>query len=231
MKRKLIITIVSIVLLACIAVAVTLIFRGKEEPQQSTNEGTTETQLTEKANWLTVDTLSKLEELAKEINVSIEYDVEDAYVSTLPFGDGDAFYAYKFDSEKNITGLNIGYVVVASKEENETYRMDDIDAEQLSARVKTLFDWISEFLKVQIGNEFYIITDEGEILPPDETASFQHIIDGTAFLELRILDVDGSVWVLNMELAGAYNIIYCTFEHCPSDSDAAKIPCNVAIEQ
>ena len=231
MKRKLIISIVSIVLIACIACVVAFFFRGEEEPGQNPSEGASETQLTAKANWLTVDTLPKLEELAKEINASIEYDVEDAYISALPFGDGDAFYAYKFDAEKNITGLNIGYVVVASKEENETYRMEDIDAEQLSVRVKTLMDWISEFLNVQIGNEFYIITTEGEILPPDETASFQPIIDGTAFLELRILDVDGSVWVLNMELAGAYNIIYCTFEHCPSDSDAAKIPCNVAIEQ
>lgn len=230
MKRRLII-IASIVLIACIACALFFILREKEEYQQSPNGGATETQLTAQDNWLTVDTIPKLEELAKKNDVEIEYDVEDAYVSDLPFSDGDAFYAYSFNADKQITGLNIGYVIVASTEENEAYVMEDIDAEELSGRVKTMMDWISEFLNVQIGSNFYIITNEDDILPVAETNSYQHIIDGTAFLELRILDVDGSVWVLNMELAGAYNIIFCTFEHCSSESDAAKIPCNVAIEQ
>ena len=114
------------------------------------------------------------------------------------------------NENKKVVGLSIGHILVSSTESNSTYAMETIDAQELLKRVRGVTDWISEVLNVQIDNEFYIITTEGDILLVDEVNSYQHILEGNAFLELRILDTDGSVWVLKIELVGSYNIISCS---------------------
>lgn len=228
MKKKTVI-IVAIICILGILLGGVMIYTLNNHKNDVT-DGSETGQFGDKDDWLTVDTIPKLENLAKKNNINIEYEAEYAYLSGLPFADGEAFYSYEFDENKLITGLNIGYKLVKSTEVNESYEMETIDEEELAYRVDIVMDWLSKSLNVEIGNNFYIITDDGDILSGDGTASYQQIIDGTAFLELRILDVDGSVWVLSIELIGTYNIISCTLEHCAADSDAAKIPCYVAIE-
>lgn len=232
-KSKLLIIIATVLVLGAV-VTCFFVFRGDDGSSQTPNNGdptASNIEVSEKVNWLTVDTLPKLEALAKEFNATIEIDVEDAYVGGLPFAEGDASYNYKFDSDRNIVGLSIGHILVGSIEEDNKYTMEEIDAQELSERVRGVLDWITELLNVKIGNKFYIIANEGDILPVEDENSYQRIIEGTAFLELRILDVDGSVWVLEIESIGGYNIVSCVLEHSPADSNEAKIPCNVAIEQ
>ena len=229
-KNKIIMIIISVVLSIGIVGAGLFLFREKNDSQQMLNNNSSTDEISQNDNWLTVDTVAKLEGLAKKIGVSVEYDTENIYVSDLPFAEGDASYCYKYDEDKKITGLSIGYVLVTSTEDGEEFTMEKIEAQELSNRVKTVMDWITEMLKVKVGNQVYIISSDGEILSVEEVNSYQKIIDGTAFLELRIYDTDDSVWVLNIELIGGYNIISCVFEHFPANSDEAKIPCNVTIE-
>lgn len=233
-KSKLLIIVIAAVLVLGAVVTCFFLFRGDEGSSQTPNNGdslASDNEVSEKDNWLTVDTIPKLEALAKKNNITIELDVEDAYVGGLPFAEGDASYNYKFDSDKKIVGLSIGHILVGSIEADDNYTMEEIDAQELSKRVRAVFDWISEFLSVQIGNKFYIIANEGDLLPVEDENSYQRIIEGTAFLELRILDVDGSVWIMVIESIGGYNMVSCVLEHHPSDSSEAKIPCNVAIEE
>ncbi len=230
MNKKILLIIISVVLILGIACTVFFVFGRNTQTQHSPGEDINIEKQIDKVDWLSVSTTAELEELASKNDKTIEYDLEYAYVSELPFGSSVASYSYKFDSEKNIIGLNVGCVIVGSTETEEAFMMDEIDAQELNNRVIAVMDWVSDNLNVVIGNEYYIITDEGEILDITDVDSYQSIIDGSAFWELRILDTDGSVWVMTIEMIEGYNIISCIFEHCPSDSAEANIPCNVTIE-
>lgn len=227
---KKVIIIVSILLVAGLIGASFLIFGGRDDSQQNYKGDSSEVTLTEKDNWLTVDTIPKLEELVKKNKLEIELDSEYAYVPKLPFGDGDASYNYKYNSDGSIIELSIGHVLVDSTESNGSNIMENIDAQELLNRINVVKEWIREFLNVDIGNRFYIFSYDGSILSIDEMDSYQKILNGSAFMESRILATDNSVWVLNVEMINGPNIVSCTLNHYSADSEEAKIPCNLAIE-
>lgn len=222
---------ITIAMLLAIGIAVLFFVFGRDNNTEQKQETDPPSDiLTAKDNWLTVDTVPKLEELAKKYNITIDFDSEYAYISQMPFADGEASYNYRFTSEGNIVELSIGYVLVDSTESGDANVMENIDEQEFQNRINTVNDWIEEFLEVKIDNKFYIFSYDGSILPLDDVASYRKILDGTAYMELRILDADGSVWVLNIEMLKGYNIVFCTFDHCSADSDEAKILCYVAIE-
>lgn len=231
MNKKKLLIIILILLVIGVFIACFFVLGERDKLQQKQDGDSSAVALTGNDNWLTVDTISKLEELTKKNNLEIEFDSEYACVSGLPFADGNASYNYKFSSGGDISELSIGYVLVNSIESGETNIMEDIDGQELSSRINVVKDWITDFLDVKIGNKFYIFSYDGRLLAVDEVSSYQKILNGSAFLELRILDIDGSVWVLNIEMIKGYNIVSCIFDHYPADSDEAKISCNVAIGQ
>ncbi len=224
-KKKLLIIIIAVVLtLSSFIVFLCLDNKGDNESDGELSNTTSD------ISWFKTVSLSELESLAEKTDKKIEYNAQDVYVMDLPFGEKTSTYNYRIDSNETIVGLNIGTILVDSTAKGEEFIMDDVSAQELSDSVNILLGWISDTLNVTIANNFYVFSDNGDMLAVDEISSYQEIIDGTAYLELRILDVDGSVWILYVEKMHGYNVIYCTFEHCMADSDEAKIPCNVSIE-
>lgn len=230
-KRKVIIAVVmALVLLAVIVCVCLFLFGGQDHSQIVKDDHTTEGELTYNDNWLTFDFVEELEIFVKQRELSIQYDMDNAYVSDLYFADGLTTYCYDIGENGKITGLNVGYILVDSVQSGETFTMEEITGPELFDRVDSVMDWVSIMLNVEVENEFYIIATDGNLLPVEEADSYQQIIEGHAFLELRILDTDDSVWVLTVEKIEGYNIISCVFRHCPADSNDAKIPCNIAIK-
>lgn len=231
-KKKLLVIIISIVLIAClIGVYFVFFHQSANNNPIDYEKGKIKSGVIDADKWLKVSSLDELEKLTKQAEKEIEYGSAEAYISELSFCNGTADYNYDLDSDNNIVGLSVGYILVDVKEDSESYIMEDITSEELSIRVDAVMKWLSDNLKVNIGNNYYIISSDGKILETEDNSSYQEILDGTAYLELRILDVDDSVWVLNIEKVQGYNIISCILEHCPADSEEAQLPCDVAIEQ
>lgn len=231
MKKKiLLIIIVATVLIGGLIASYFVFFNDDnkrwKQPENGVETGDTITP----ENWLRVTTLSELEGLSKKTDKKIEYGQEDVYVSDLPFGEGTATYGYRISSNENVLGLNIGKIIVSSTETNNTFVMEEITVQQLRERIDAVLCWVSEVLNVKIGTDFYITTDNFDMLSIEDDASYQQILDGTAVLDLRILDSDESVWVLEIGKVQGYNIISCTFEHCMADSEKAQLACYVAVE-
>lgn len=225
-KKKLFIIIISILFI--VGLIVVFISLNKEETKNKDDITSQETVLD--INWFRASSVSELKDFAKKTDKKIEANGSDIYVSDLTFGESTATYNYRVDSNDTIIGLNVGALLVSSKEENGEFVMEDVSAQELSDRINILLGWISDTLDVTIADNFYIFSENGEMLSIENEESYQQILDGTAYVELRILDADGSVWILYVERMFGYNIISCTFEHCMADSDEAKIPCNVSIE-
>lgn len=230
-KKKLIVIIVIIVLvlIGCLIGSYFLFFHTEDVRNSSGGKSSSDNVVTIDS-WLRASSVSELENLAEKSDKTIELGLEDAYVADLPFGEGVATYCYHINSEEKLVGLNIGQIIVPSTESGESFVMEDVTAQQLCERIGVVLEWVSEVLNVTIGSNFYIFSANGEMLPVDEYLSYQQILDGTASLDLRILDVDDSVWILEIGMVQGYNIVTCTFEHCMADSEDAKLPCYVAVE-
>ncbi len=225
-KKRFLIVVILLALVGClIGVCVFLANKDDFSLDRSSSDAITFN------NWLTVGSVEELESLAEKSGIGIEYDVESVYVSNIPFGQGTATYGYSIDSDKKIKGLNIGYMIVKSTELEDSFVMEDVTPEELSNRIRSVIGWISDSLDVEIGADFCIFSYENELLSIEDDASYKSILDGTASLELSILDIDQSVWILEVNKIDGYNIVSCTFRHCSADSPEAQIPCNISIEQ
>lgn len=231
MNKKVIALIVTIiVVLSGIIIAYFCFFNNQDGNNSTLNSDKISAEEVTTESWLRASSLSELEKIGKITKKDIELDYEDAYVSELPFGEGTATYSYKINSEEEIVGLNIGKVLVSSSEKDNGFVMEEVTVSQLRERVDAVLGWVSEVLNVDIGTDYYITTDNFDMLSVEEDASYQQILDGTAVLDLRILDNDESVWILEIGKVQGYNIISCTFEHCMADSEEAQLPCYVAVE-
>jgi len=231
MKKKVLLIIVAvIVLIGGLIASYFLFFNNDDKTGKQPENGVVTGDTITTENWLRATTLSELENLSKKTDKKIEYGEEDAYVSELPFGEGTATYGYRISSDGNVLGLNIGKMIVSSTETDDTFVMEEITVQQLRERIDAVLGWVSEVLNVKIGTDYYITTDNFDMLSVEEDASYQQILDGTAVLDLRILDNDESVWILEIGKVQGYNIISCTFEHCMADSEEAQLPCYVAVE-
>lgn len=229
-KKVLVLVITIFVVLGGIIAAYFCFFNNNDGGDNATNNDKISAEEVTTENWLRASSLSELEKLGEITEKTVELEYEDAYVSELPFGDGTATYSYRINSEKEIIGLNIGKILVSSSEKDNGFVMEEITVQQLRERIDAVLGWVSEVLNVKIGTDFYITTDNFDMLSVEEDASYQQILDGTAVLDLRILDSDESVWILEIGKVQGYNIISCTFEHCMADSEEAQLPCYVAVE-
>lgn len=225
MNKKRWIIVIIVFFIICLLGVGYLIWNKKENNTTSINEIITE------KDWLNVTSVSELKTLAEKTDKSVEYEYEYAYVADLPFGEGKASYGYEFDENEQVVSLSIGYMLVTATEADGKFTMEDISLEEFQNRTENALLSVSQMLGVNIENNYYIISETDEILPVDDESSYQQILDCTAFLETRILDVDDSVWVLTIENMPMYNIVTCSLEHHLADSEEAQIPCNIAIEK
>ena len=232
MKKK-IIAIVVVVMVVCIAVAAVFVVKNKStniSNEESGNTATLQKTITVE-DWFRVTTVSELESYAKASKKEITFENEYAYISDMIFADGAADYSYRFDENKNIDRLSIAYEIVPSTQTDEKYVMESVTEDELKTRIENTMLFVSDVLGTSIGDKFYIISGTGNILSNGETSSYREILNGTAYLETRILDVDGSVWVFEISKMPAYDMIFCTLEHYAPDSEQAKFPCYISVAE
>lgn len=234
MKKQIVLTVIALVVVIGIIVTVFFLIKtpnNKDFENELTSGDTTIDTVTHYADWFSLKTTDDLEQLAEKTNSKIEYGPENAYIADIEFAGDLVTFGYRYNSDKKITGLSIGKILVSSTEKDGSFAMDSITASELSSQINGLISWISQKFDVEIDKNFNIFAFSNDILSPDDENSYQKIITGDAYLELRILDVDDSVWVLKIEKVISYDIIAATFNHYMADSNEASIPCDVAIEK
>ena len=222
MNKKLLISLVAIVVIGCLIAGYFIFFHNNPINTSDTEE---------KDNWLRVSSVSELEGIAKRYNKKIEIDQGDCYIADLPIGSKKTTYGYSFDSDGRIVGLNIGVALVSSSESSGRYLMEKVTPNELRERIQDVLNWVSDNLNVGIGSNYYILSEEGGMLSVGDELSYKKILDGAASLDLRILDVDSSVWVMEVFRVQGFNVISCTLSHYQADSEEAQQPCYVAVNQ
>lgn len=222
MTKKVLIIIVALVIVGCL-IGGYFLFLHNGNSNQSINE--------KNDSWLRVASVSELEAMAKKNNKTLEINEGDYYVLDLPIGSRSTTYGYSTDSNGSVTGLNMGVALVSSTEASGRYSMEKITPQELRDRITDVFGWISETLNVNIGTNYYILGEESALLSVGDDLSYKKILNGEASLDLRILDTDSSVWVLEVFRVHGFNIISCTFTHYSADSEEAQQPCYVTVNQ
>lgn len=228
MNKKRVMITVLVVVFAVFLITALLVF-NKNDADLSISNTNNENEIISSENWLKVKTLEELEQLVKKSKKEMEHIDSVVYVSEQSFGDGTATYCYILDGDNNVTGLNIGHLLVSSVENADGFVMEEVSPKELSQRIDAVMEWISFELNAPIEDNYNIFSNSGQLLSVSDESSYEQIIKGNATIELRILDNDNSVWQLSVNKIDAFNVISCVFEHFMSDTEEAKLPCDVAI--
>lgn len=223
MNKKLLISLIAIVIIGGLIVGYFFFFHNNNPANSSFNE--------EKDSWLRVSSVSELESMAKRYNKQIEIDQGDCYIADLPIGSKKTTYGYSFDSYDRIVGLNIGVALVSSSESSGRYLMEKVTPNELRERIQDVLQWVSDTLNVSVGSNYYILSEDGGMLSVGDDLSYKKILDGTASMDLRILDADSSVWVMEVFRVQGFNMISCTLTHYPAGSEEAQQPCYVVVDK